>query len=194
MRYNAQFGKPEKYIGPGDYFASAEDVIISTLLGSCISVALFDRTAKVGGLNHFMLPFPKTRDEEGLFSQSSRYGINAMELLINEILKKGGLKKNLHAKVFGGSSVIDFRKEATYNIPKMNIEFIFGFLEAEHIAVDSYSVGGSLPRKIVFFPVESRVLMRFSRTESSGLAHREDVYSQRLRESDAGGSGGPILF
>ena len=192
MKLNLQFGKDEHYIGPGEFYSSSEDIIISTLLGSCISVALYDKEKKIGGINHFMLPFPK--EKEGLyFSKSAKYGIHAMELLINDVLKLGGDKKLLKAKVFGGSSVLSYKEKATYNIPKMNIEFIFKFLEIEHIPVESYSVGGSLPRKIYFSPVDSKVMMRFSKTEYASLVRRESVYSQKLMESSKN-SGKPILF
>jgi chemotaxis protein CheD len=192
LRANHQFNRPEKYIGPGDYFSTTDDILISTILGSCISVALYDVRHSVGGLNHFMLPFPK-RAELDPYSPNSKYGVNAMELLINDILKKGGEKPALRAKVFGGSTVIDLDREATINVPKMNIDFVFNFLEMERIPVDAYSVGGALPRKILFFPLEQRVLMKFSRSSLVGLERREAQYAHKLLE-DTENAGKPILF
>lgn len=192
LRANHQFNRPEKYIGPGDYYSTTDDIIISTILGSCISVALFDARHFVGGLNHFMLPFPK-RSELEPYSANSKYGVNAMELLINDILKKGGEKRALRAKVFGGSTVLDLEREATINIPKMNIDFVFNFLETERVPVDSYSVGGALPRKILFFPREQRVLMKFSKASIVGLERREAQYSHKLLEATEN-AGKPILF
>lgn len=192
MRFNEQFSRNEQYIVPGGFFSSRDDIIISTLLGSCIAVALYDLSVPVGGLNHFMLPYAKT-PEMGDVAVSAKYGVNAMELLINDILKKDGLKRNLRAKVFGGSAVIEYKKEATYNVPKMNIEFVFDFLDRERIPVDSYSVGGTLARKIVFFPLTAKILMRFSRSSATGLAHREDAYSQKLIE-EFRNDGRPIIF
>ncbi len=189
---NIHFDKPEKYIGPGEFYASREDVVISTLLGSCISVALYDPDLKIGGLNHFMLPFPHAVTGE-ILSTNAKYGVNAMEVLINDILKKGGQKNKLKAKVFGGSAVLDYQKEATYNIPKMNISFAFEFLDTERIPVEAYSVGGTRPRKIFFFPREARILMKYSKSSSPGLAKRESHYSQILMEQTANG-GKPILF
>jgi len=192
LRLNWQFQKPEQYIGPGDFFSSTDDIVISTLLGSCISVTLHDRAVPVGGMNHFMLPFPKGTEDPQL-STSARYGVNAMELLINDILKHGGQKKKLRAKVFGGSAVINLDKAATYDIPAMNIEFIIGFLETEKIPVDSFSVGGSLPRKVYFFPKSARVLMRYTHSSSFALSRRENQYAHRLVEETAN-AGKPILF
>ncbi len=192
LKLNAQFGKPEKYIGPGDFYSSGEDIVISTLLGSCIAVALSDQKKAVGGLNHFMLPSPKIPQDNDSFA-ASKYGVNAMELLINDILKKGGEKRNLRAKVFGGSTVFTQAREATYDIPKMNIEFVFGFLSMERIPVDSYSVGGTLPRKVIFLPREGRAFMKFTKTFAAGLSKRDTSYSQALREVTEN-EGRPILF
>lgn len=189
---NIHFNKLEKYIGPGEFYASRDDVVISTLLGSCISVALYDSELLLGGINHFMLPFPRPAQEESV-STSAKYGVNAMEILINDILKIGGQKKKLKAKVFGGSAVLDYHKEATYNIPKMNIAFAFEFLDTERIPVEAYSVGGTRPRKIFFFPHDARILMKYSNSASPELAKRESQYSHALLEQTAN-AGKPILF
>lgn len=177
---------------PGEFYASRDDILISTLLGSCISVALYDPLLPVGGLNHFLLPFPKNSDNP-LFSNSARYGINAMEVLINSIMKLGGKKNRFVAKVFGGSASIDYKKKATYNIPKMNIHFVFEFLENERIPVEAYSVGGTLPRRIYFFPKETRVLMKYSKDSPFGLIRQETEYSETLLEKTKN-DGKPILF
>jgi chemotaxis protein CheD len=189
---NAQFGKPERYIKPGEYYSSREDVVISTILGSCISVALFDASVSAGGMNHFMLPYPKGVDDT-LLSSSAKYGINAMELLINDLLKLGARKDRLRAKVFGGSAVITLDRAATFDIPEMNIRFVIEFLDTERIPVDSLSVGGRLPRKVYFFPATSRVLMKYTRSESSALSRRENAYAHKLVE-EAKNAGRPILF
>lgn len=192
MRLNAQFSLPEQYVLPGEFYSSRDDIVISTLLGSCISVVLYDLSVPVGGLNHFMLPVSRSPkgDEE---ADRAKYGVNAMELLVNDILKKGGEKRRLRAKVFGGSTVISLGKEAAINVPKMNIEFVFWHLDVERIPVDAYSVGGTLARRILLFPKTARVLMRFSGSESSVLARREAAYSNRLREQERN-DGRAILF
>jgi chemotaxis protein CheD len=192
LTINRQFQKPEHYIGPGEYFSSADDIVISTLLGSCIAVALQDSSVPLGGMNHFMLPSPKGKEAPSV-SLSAKYGVNAMELLINDILKKGGTKKRLRAKVFGGSAVLNLNKTATYDIPAMNIEFIIDFLATEKIPVDSFSVGGILPRKVYFFPHTARVLMKYTHNPSSALSRREDSYAHKLVE-ETENAGKPILF
>lgn len=192
MKFNSQFCKPETYIGPGGYFASGEDIVITTLLGSCISVALYDARRCVGGLNHFMLP---SRREAGspVFTESGKYGVNAMELLINEMMRLGADRGSLRAKVFGGSTAINLTRSAVYDIPKMNVEFVFSFLSLERIPVDSYSVGGSLPRRIVFFPREAKILMKYSSLAVSALEKREERYFHALLE-ETQNAGKPVIF
>ena len=98
--YDAHFKNEAVKILPGEYFVYAEDILIMTTLGSCIAACLWDRDAKVGGMNHFMLP--QGEGDAG----SGRYGSYAMELLINELLKRGAARHSLEAKVFGGGQVI----------------------------------------------------------------------------------------
>src|SRR5258706_3809641 len=92
--YDAHFRNDAVKILPGEYFVHNEDLLIMTTLGSCIAACLWDRNARVGGMNHFMLP-------EGA-GESGRYGSYAMELLINEMMKRGGSRMSMEAKVFGG--------------------------------------------------------------------------------------------
>jgi chemotaxis receptor (MCP) glutamine deamidase CheD len=125
LRPNPHFGKPERYIGPGEFYSSGDDIVISTLLGSCIAVSLHDPVAKVGGLNHFMLP---TRSGD---RDSAKYGVNAMELLINDLMKKGAARARFRAKVFGGGSMLSASDAKVFDVPKMNIDFAFQFLELE---------------------------------------------------------------
>lgn len=186
------FDNPEKIIGPGEFFASREDIVISTLLGSCISVALFAPGRGIGGLNHFMLPFPQY-SESSILSSNARYGINAMEVLMNELFKLGVRRAELRAKVFGGSTMLDIGTGDQLTVAQKNIRFVFEFLDTEKIPVDSYSVGGALPRKIYFFTETAKVLMRFTKTEAGTLNKREAKYTQSLQESSRN-DGKPILF
>jgi chemotaxis protein CheD len=192
VKLTPQFGKPETYIGPGGYFASGDDIVITTLLGSCISVALYDARRRIGGLNHFMLPSQRESGPSG-FPESSKYGVNAMELLINELMRLGADRKALRAKVFGGSTAINLTRKAVYDIPKMNVEFAFSFLSTERIPVDSYSVGGSFPRRIVFFPRDAKILMKYSSLSVSALEKREERYFHALLE-ETKNSGKPVIF
>ena len=92
---------------PGEYYATNKDMALVTVLGSCVSACLRDRESGIGGMNHFMLPDEgKLVGSHGNISAGGRYGVHAMELLINQILKLGGRRDRLEAKVFGGGNVL----------------------------------------------------------------------------------------
>lgn len=173
--------KPYKHatIYIGGYHVSKEPVIVKTVLGSCISVCLYDKFEKFGGMNHFMLP--EIKDVSADDYNSTRYGIFAMEVLINEILKLGGKKQNLVAKIFGGGNVLAKTKQDVIRVADKNIEFAKKFLSSEKIEIISEDVGGTSPRKIFFYTDENRVLMKTLETTSNEFsAEQEKRYSKNL--------------
>ena len=137
----------KKEITAGQILASAEMMEIATTLGSCVAVCLFDPIAKIGGMNHFMLPIHASD-----LTVCGRYGVHAMELLINEIAKLGGDRRRLRAKAFGGSSVINLTG-ATTKVGKINADFIRKFLSDERIPIDGEKLGGMNPLRVHFLPV-----------------------------------------
>ncbi|HUX49482.1 MAG TPA: chemotaxis protein CheD [Spirochaetia bacterium] len=146
---------------PGEHLVTNDDVIIATILGSCVGVAMWDRVREIGGLNHFMLPGSINRKEYYL-SDSGKYGMYAMELLVNDFVKGGSQRQDLVAKVFGGGSVIRNTGglPASRAIPDSNIDFAFAYLETEGIPVQRSDVGGNYGRKIIYYPREFRVLVK----------------------------------
>lgn len=128
------------------------NVVITTLLGSCVAVCLHDAEARVGGMNHFLLgepdPAHNVRQED-----MHRYGIHAMELLINEMMKKGAVRSRLRAHVYGGATII----AAFGGIGTANGEFAVRFLKTENIPIGRCEIGGTAPRKVEFIPWEGRV-------------------------------------
>ena len=127
----------------GEYFAAATPTEITTGLGSCVAACLFDPQTRIGGMNHFMLP--EAKDAFG----SARYGVHAMELLINAVMKLGGDRRRLRAKVFGGSNVLCQRHTAS-DVGGQNCRFIRQFLETEKIPVAAQRLGGNEPLRVVF--------------------------------------------
>ena len=119
-------------IFPGEYHATRQGRIISTLLGSCIAVVMYDSVNGIGGMNHFMLP-DTINKERFYLSKSGKYGMYAMELLIGELIKLGGKKNNFRSKVFGGGSVLHSSEKYTFSVPENNIRFAFEYLKAENI-------------------------------------------------------------
>ncbi|NDP39179.1 MAG: chemoreceptor glutamine deamidase CheD [Rhodoferax sp.] len=137
---------------PGEYFVSTEDLVVMTVLGSCISACIWDGRVRAGGMNHFMLPDGDSVDGFG------RYGSYAMELLINELLKKGARRESMQAKVFGGAAVM--AGFTTMNVGERNTKFVFDYLATERIPVVSQDVLDIHPRKVCFFPVTGKVLVK----------------------------------
>ena len=136
---------------PGEYYVTTEDMVIMTVLGSCIAACLWDPNAKVGGMNHFMLP-------EGAGDTSGRYGSYAMELLINEMMKLGARRETLQAKVFGGGQVM--HSFTTMNVGERNTAFVLEYLHTERIAVVSKDVLDIYPRKVCLFPATGKALVK----------------------------------
>lgn len=157
--FNQQLKRDMLIIQPGEYYVTKKDEVIATVLGSCISVCLRDSKAGVGGMNHFMLP-GDFRIEDIFNSQSARYGMYAMELLLGEIIKLGGGREHLSAKVFGGGHVLASVAKNTGSVPQSNIEFVKAFLSMEGIPVLSSDVGGVHGRKILFVPKSGQVFVK----------------------------------
>lgn len=130
------------------HVASGPDDVLTTVLGSCVSICLHDRGTGIGGMNHFLLPGdPKTNRGE------ARYGINAMELLINGVLKSGARASGLEAKVFGGANATGSR----IPVGALNAEFAFWFLGNEGIPCVARDVGGVNARKLRYWPHTGQV-------------------------------------
>lgn len=129
----------------GGVYASREPALVSTVLGSCVSACLFDPVAKVGGMNHFMLP-DGVQDGE----LPSRYGVHAMEMLINEIMKLGGDRRRFQAKVFGGGHVLKVQHNLLA-VPERNMLFIKAFLATEKISIVAQRLGGTQPLQVHFY-------------------------------------------
>ncbi len=167
-------------IHPGEYLSTRENVVISTILGSCIAVAIHDPVERIGGMNHFMLP--GEYNSRGYFSgENARYGMYAMEILINELLKLGANRSRIRAKVFGGGHVL--HRSTSSHIPDSNIAFALEYLETEAIPVENSDVGGSQARKLFYFPQEFRVLVkRFGGAETVKLETEEESYLEKLRK------------
>jgi chemotaxis protein CheD len=135
------------HIIQGEYFVAEDrDVMVTTILGSCVAACMRDPVARVGGINHFLLPGTQGRAE------AERMGVHLMELLVNGLLKHGARRENIEAKLFGGASTV----RAHTDIGKLNIEFAERFLRDEGIAHVGGSTGGLLGRRIQYWPVSGR--------------------------------------
>ena len=170
-----------------------DDMVVGTVLGSCVAVGIFDPVLGFGGLNHFMLP-GDFRKEGLIRSPDAKYGMFAMELLINDLLKLGARKSALRAKVFGGGSVLRLtaRPSGGAGIPESNIDFAFEYLAMEGIPVLASDVGGMEPRKIFFFARTGKVLLkRIGRALVDSVENADDRYREGLLSH---GQEGPSLL
>lgn len=165
---------------PGEYFVTGEDVLVMTVLGSCIAACIWDNKARLGGMNHFMLP----EGEDG----SGRYGSYAMELLLNEMFKMGARRETMQAKIFGGGAVM--AGFTTMNVGERNTQFVLDYLAAERIPVVSQDVLDVHPRKVCFFPVTGKVLVkRLAHAHPEALVVEERKGNAvNVAKSTAGGS------
>ena len=138
-------GSKSTYIAQGEYAVSSDpETTISTILGSCVATCLWDPVARVGGMNHFLLPDGPTSR-----SEVSSFGANAMELLINGLIRSGAVRSRLRAKVFGGAEMY----RGLTNAGNQNGAFVLEYLEREGIPCDGQSLGGSKARRVEFVPM-----------------------------------------
>jgi chemotaxis protein CheD len=133
------------YVVQGEYRVSAEpEEVLSTLLGSCVAVCLWDPVGRVGGMNHFLLPF----GPEGAKDGSMRYGVHSVEILVNDLLRHGARRDRLRAKLFGGARMSSRLRD----IGTANAAFARDYLRTEDIACIAESLGGTSARRVIFRP------------------------------------------
>ena len=182
--YDRTFNCDAAKILPGEYYHTNKDMLIATVLGSCVSACIRDRVTGQGGMNHFMLPDGGASDSP--VSASMRYGTYAMEVLINELLKSGARRENLEAKVFGGGAVI--KGFTSINVGERNAAFVLNYLKTEKMRVLAEDLNDIYPRKVYFFPRSGKVLVKkLMQTHNDTVAQRESAYASRLKVAPVGG-------
>lgn len=171
---------------PGEYYVTDRDMMLVTVLGSCVTACIRDARYGIGGINHFMLP-DAGGDPHSPLSASARYGSYAMELLINELLKLGARREALEAKVFGGGNVL--RGFSVASVGSRNAEFVIDYLAAERIPIVARDLVDIYPRKVHFFPKTGRVLVKKLRSlHNDTILERERAYGSRLGGGSIGGA------
>ncbi len=185
LYFDRQFDTQAAKILPGEYYASTKDVMIVTVLGSCVSACIRDRELGIGGMNHFMLPHSDAEPGNPL-STSARYGTYAMEMLINDVLKLGARREFLEAKIFGGGNVMT---GFTVNlVGTRNAEFALSYLKTENIRITAKDLLDIYPRKVYFFPHSGRVLIKKLRSlNNSTIIEREMAYVSNINVGSSAG-------
>ncbi len=168
---------------PGEFYVTTSDEIIATVLGSCISVCIRDIKLGIGGMNHFMLPENNKKNDDSWkyneIDKAARYGSDAMEHLVNEILKNGGSKKRFEIKITGGGRIMAKMND----IGAKNISFIKNYLQTEGYAITTEDLGEIYPRKVRYFPKTGRLQVKKLRSlHNDTLINREKDYKKHIEE------------
>lgn len=183
LYFDQSMGREAAKIQPGECYVTSLDMVLVTVLGSCVSACIRDPVACIGGLNHFMLP--EATADESVASQPMRYGVYAMEVLINDILRRGARRERLEAKVVGGGNVL--RGFGANTVGERNAAFVTRFLGAEGIRVLGQDLGGPHARKIYYFPATGRLMSKTLRSvQNDTLERREREYRARLAKEGHG--------
>lgn len=167
---------------PGEFYVTTQNEIIVTVLGSCVSACVRDPVFGIGGMNHFMLPLQGDNgswEKQGL-GLATRYGSFAMEHLINEILKNGGVRKNLEIKVFGGGKVL----AQMTDVGDKNIRFVLDYIKTEGLNLISQDLGDIYPRKVHYHPKTGKVRVKKLRAmHNDTITAREREYMRNISSS-----------
>lgn len=190
LYYDRNFDCDAAKILPGEFYFTHKDMVIVTVLGSCVAACIRDRITGIGGMNHFMLPY--SGDSDSPISASMRYGTYAMEILINQLIKAGARRENLEAKVFGGGAVL--AGFTAINVGERNSAFVREYLRNEGVRVVAEDLNNTYARKVYFFPRTGKVLVKkIERMNNNTLANREQDYAEQLKKRMAS-SGEVELF
>lgn len=176
---------------PGEYYHTRDNLMIMTVLGSCVAACIRDRVSGIGGMNHFLLP--EGGDADGPVSASMRYGSYAMEVLINDLFKAGARRENLEAKVFGGGNVL---KGMTLTaVGSRNAKFVLDYLKTDRIPVVVQDLEDIYPRRVCFFPQTGRVMVRKLKANvPDQVLSSERDYQSRLKVAKPEAAGDVDLF
>lgn len=150
-----QAGYSTYYLFPATLFVTKEPYLVSTVLGSCVSVCLWDRTMGYGGINHYMLPLWNGRE-----LASPKYGNIAIQKLLEKMIEAGCSRENIESKVFGGGDILQSSVNQ-FNIGERNIEIAVNLMKEFNIRITGKSVGGVNGRKIVFDTRTGTVIQKY---------------------------------
>lgn len=151
----------QRHVVQGDYEVTDDpDVVLTTVLGSCVACCVHDTAIGIGGMNHFLLP-DTVNEVSG--SEHRRYGVHLMELLLNELYKRGARRETIEVKIFGGANVV----KGLSDIGAQNAEFAKQFLASEDLKYVGGHVGGNKARRVQFWPASGRARQRLVTSDAA---------------------------
>jgi chemotaxis protein CheD len=142
------------YLHPGELTVAAEPVLMTAILGSCVAVCLYDPIARVGGLNHFLLP----RAPAG--AASARFGDVAVPWLIRAMADLGADVRRLRARVFGGACALEVYRDTPGHVGRQNVQAALACLDAARVPVESFHIGGNRARRVFFHAHSGDLVVR----------------------------------
>lgn len=185
LYFDKNFGLDAAKISPGEYFTTHHDMVLVTVLGSCVAACIRDKIQGIGGINHFMLP-DDNGDHGNPFGAPARYGSYAMEILINDLLKLGARRENIEAKVFGGGQVL--KGFTSGNVGERNAAFVLDYLHAEKIHIAAKDLLDIYPRKVYYFPRTGKVLVKkLNSVRNNTIFEREKAYKSSIKNQNVSG-------
>lgn len=174
--WDKRSGMSTAKILPGEFYVTAHNEAITTILGSCISACVRDPKAGLGGMNHFMLPISNSANSIEK-ADAARYGNFAMEQMINDILRNGGTRQNLEIKIFGGGRVM----RGVTDVGNKNIDFVREYIQLEGLSLLAEDVGGNYPRKVVYHPKTGKVKMKKLLSQHNNTVEsRDESYFNKI--------------
>lgn len=176
--WDAHFRNDAVKVLPGEFFVHDEDILVMTTLGSCIAACLWDREKKIGGMNHFLLP-----DSADAGSDPARFGVHAMEMLINALMKLGADRRRLEGKLFGGGNVLGSVAQRP-TVGERNSTFARAFLAKEHIPLVAERLQSDCGTEVRFWAHTGRVFIRDISTSLLDLSRERKPVLPVLKGGD----------
>lgn len=167
---------------PNEYFVTSDNMMLTTVLGSCVAACIRDPIAGVGGMNHFMLPATDDGVHNAAMS-SMRYGNYAMEVLLNALYERGARRERLEVKVFGGGRVL--ADMVSTRVGEANADFVLNYLHARQIQVKAQDLKDVHPRHVQYFPLNGQARVRRFRKPDKTLVQREEKLMSTLENAAA---------
>jgi len=173
---------------PGEFYVTQHEESITTVLGSCVSACVRDPRAGCGGMNHFMLPEDSSSGSNAwtdpVLGLATRYGSYAMESLVNSLLKVGAARNRLEIKLFGGGRILT----SMTDVGARNIDFIHQYAKLEGYKIAAEDLGGTQPRRVIYFPATGRVkVRRLKAIDNRSIGDRERQYLVNLGKQQQDG-------
>jgi len=182
--YDSRFQATAVRVLPGEHYVTNDPTeMIVTILGSCVAACIRDPLIGAAGMNHFMLPASDT-GEWGQASAAMRYGNYAMEMLINDLMRRGAKRDRLEVKVFGGGRIGAMKSD----VGEQNARFVLEYLKSEGLKPLAVDLGGDSARRIHYFPANGAVKrLALKRLETSRLRAEEESYNKAMSVSEVAG-------